>query len=148
MLRIHAIVEKIPNLMKKIFRLLLLIFFSNILTSCDPSQHIAFINKTDSDVKIRFNLNSKIEDFELSQITKSDSIVYNLKKNDTATIYYGIGTWSTNETAKFANSINNLEIETKDVKFIYKSKKAIKDILDKNIKGILVKNLIEIKVEQ
>jgi len=133
--------------MKNLLRLLLLIFFSNVLISCDPSQHISFINKTDSDVKIKINLDSKVKDFELYQNAENDSIVYNLKKNEIATIYYGIGTWSTKETAKFANSINNLEIETKDVKFIYKSKKAIKDVLDKNIKGILVKSLIEIKIE-
>lgn len=133
--------------MKKIFQLLLLISFSNFLVSCDPSQHISFINKTDSDVKIKINLDPKVKDFELYQNTENDSIVYNLKKNDTATIYYGIGTWSTNETAKFANSINDFEIETKDTKTMYKSKKAIKDILDKNIKGILVKSLIEIKIE-
>lgn len=133
--------------MKNLLRLLLLIFFSNALISCDPSQHISFINKTDSDVKIKINLDPKVKDIQLYQNAENDSIVYNLKKSDTATIYCGIGTWSTNETVKFANSINNLEIETKDTKTIYKSKKAIKDILDKNIKGVLVKSLIEINIE-
>lgn len=133
--------------MKKIFQLLLLIFFSNFLVSCDPSQHISFINKTDSDVKIKITLDPKVKDSELYQNTENDSIVYNLKKSDTAIVYCGIGTWSTNETAKFANSINNLEIDTKDTKTIYKSKKAIKGIFDKNIRGILVKSLIEISIE-
>jgi len=133
--------------MKNLLRLLLLIFFSNFLVSCDPSQHISFINKTDSDVKIKINLDPKVKDIQLYQNAENDSIVYNLKKNDTAIIYCGIGTWSTNETAKFANSINNLEIETKDTKTIYKSKKSIKDILDKNVQGVLVKSLIKINIE-
>ena len=133
--------------MKNLLRLLLLIFFSNVLISCDPSQHISFINKTDSDVKIKINLDPKVKDIQLYQNAENDSIVYNLKKSDTATLYCGIGTWSTNETVKFANSIKNIEIDTKDTKTIYKSKKAIKDILDKNIQGILVKSLIEINIE-
>ena len=133
--------------MKKIFQLLLLIFFSNILVSCDPSRHISFVNKTDSDVKIKINLVPKVKDFGLYEKAINDSIVYNLKKNDLATIYCGIGTWTNDQTTKFANSVNTIEIDTKDTKTIYKSKKAIKNILNKNIKGILVKSLLEIKIE-
>lgn len=133
--------------MKNIFRLLILILVSNFLVSCDPSRHISLINKTDSDVKIKINLVPKAKDFQFYEKALNDSIVYKLKKNDTAILYCGIGTWTNDQTTKFANSVTTVEIDTKDAKTIYKSKKSIKDILDKNIKGVFVKSLIEIKIE-
>lgn len=133
--------------MKNIFRLLILILVSNFLVSCDPSRHISLINKTDSNVKIKINLVHKAKDFQFYEKALNDSIVYNLKKNDTAILYCGIGTWTNDQTTKFANSVTTVEIDTKDTKTIYKSKKSIKDILDKNIKGVFVKSLIEIKIE-
>ncbi|MCK8142971.1 hypothetical protein MW871_15965 [Flavobacterium sp. I-SCBP12n] len=133
--------------MKLIIKLFYLTFIANILISCDPSYNIDFINKTDYNAKVKINLIPKIEEYRLREISTNDSIVFNLKPKDTANIYFGIGTWSKDKIEKLSNSIDNIEIETKDVKTIYKSKKAMRKLLETDIQGLWFKTLIEIDVE-
>ncbi len=133
--------------MKIISRFLFLAFFTLLLTSCDPSHDIFFKNTTASNVKVKINLERKGVLYDLEKMADKDSIVFNLAKDSTASISLGIGTWTPKEIGKATNSIKAIEVETKDIKTIYKSKEAIHSILDKNVHGILFKSSIEINVE-
>lgn len=133
--------------MKNILNLLFLIFFLQLFTSCDPPHYIDFINKTDSNVKIKINLKTEFENYDLKRISSGDSLVFNLKQKDTANIDFGIGTWSDKEIEELTKSIKNIEIETIDKKTIYKSEKSMKNILQSNIHGFWFKTKIEIDVE-
>lgn len=62
-------------------------------------------------------------------------------------ISFGIGNWSNNKIQATTNSIKTIEIETKDIKTIYKSKEVIHSILEKNVHGIISKGFIKINVE-
>lgn len=133
--------------MKNIIRLFTLTLLLSFLVSCDPAHNIDFINKSDSNVKVKITLNPKVENYRLKEVSSGDSIVFNLKQKDTANIYFGIGTWSDGEIEELINSINNIEIETKDIKTLYKTKKAMKNILEKNTHGFWFKTLVEINIE-
>jgi hypothetical protein len=133
--------------MKNILNLLFLIFFLQLFISCDPPHYIDFINKTDSNVKIKLNLKTEFENYDLERISSGDSVVFNLKQKDTANLDFGIGTWSDKEIEELTKSIKNIEIETVDKKTIYKSEKSIKKILQSNRHGFWFKTKIEIDVE-
>jgi len=115
--------------------------------SCDPPHNIYLINQTDSKARIRIKVNPKAEQNELTSITNGDSIVFNLHAKDTAVIDFGIGVWDDNEIDMIANSIDNIEIETKDIRTNYKSKEAIADILKENQKGFWWKTKIEVEIK-
>jgi hypothetical protein len=102
--------------MKNILNLLFLIFFLQLFTSCDPPHYIDFINNTDSNVKIKINLKTEFENYDLKRISSGDSLVFNLKQKDTANLDFGIGTWSDKEIEELTKSIKNIEIETIDKK--------------------------------
>ena len=85
--------------------------------------------------------------YQLEEISKGDSIIFNIKPKDTADIYFGIGDWSGNEIEKVLKSIKSIEIETNDIKTLYKTKKSMKKILENNKKGIFFKTRIEIEIE-
>jgi len=104
--------------MKFIFRLLFLIVLTFSLFSCDPGHDINFINGTESQVKIKIVLRPNNRCQSLTELSKGDSIVYNLKPKDTAVIYCGMGTWDDDDIKITANGIKNIEIETKDIKTI------------------------------
>jgi hypothetical protein len=133
--------------MKNIIKFSTITFLFFFLISCDPIHNIDFINKTDSDIKVKINLNPKVENYYLKNVSTGDSIIFNLNRKDTADIYFGIGTWSDSEIDELTNSINNIEIETKDIKTIYKSKKAMINIFENNKHGFLFKTNIEIGIE-
>ena len=133
--------------MKNTLKLLFLILFLQLFTSCDPPHYIDFINKTESNVKIKLNLKAKSENYDLERISNGDSIVFNLKQKDTANLDFGIGTWSDKEIEELTKSIKNIEIETIDKKIIYKTEKSMKNILETNIQGFWIKTKIEIEVE-
>ena len=133
--------------MKKIKNILILIISSQLLMSCDPPHFINFINKTDSNVKVKFNLNPKVENYDLERITTNDSIVFNIKPKDTANLHFGIGSWSDKQIEELTSSINNIEIETQNIKTIYKTKKSMDDILKENRHGFWFKTKIEIYIE-
>lgn len=128
-------------------KLLILIVILTLFTSCDPSHDIYFINKTDSNVKVKISLEPKADMYELTQIATHDSIVLNVKKDSIAMISFGIGNWSAKQISLATNAIKSIEIETNDIKTIYRSKKAIHSILDKNVHGAINKTDIEINIE-
>jgi hypothetical protein len=130
--------------MKKFIIILFLLVF---ITSCDPPHNINFINNTENITKVKFNLNPKVQNYSLNQISKGDSVVFNLKPKDTLNISFGIGTWSNVEIKELTNSIKNLEIETNDIKTIYKTKKSIYKILIDNRKGVWFKTNIEVEIK-
>ena len=133
--------------MKFIFRLLTLISFTILLSSCDPAQNIDFINKTESPVKIKIKINSNNTNWRLKEFVKGDSIVLEIRPKGTESLYFGMGTWEENEVDETVKSIDNIEIETEDIKTIYKSRKSIAEILKNNRKGLWWKTNIEIEVE-
>jgi len=132
--------------MKTSFKFLFLLLFFILFTSCDPSHDIFFKNKTASNVKVKINIEPKAID-DLKSIATNDSIVFNLAKDSTAMISFGIGNWSAKEIEIATNSIKGIEIETSDSRTIYKTKKAIHSVLDKNVHGIVFKGVIEINID-
>lgn len=133
--------------MQKIFKFLIISFFSVFFISCDPPHNIYFINKTNSNVKVKINLQSKAENYTLKQLSINDSIVFNIKQNTKAGIYFGIGTWDGNEIDELVKSIENISIETNEIKTIYKTKDSMKKILENNKEGFWWKTRIEINIE-
>ncbi|WP_445452914.1 hypothetical protein [Flavobacterium sp. 25HG05S-40] len=133
--------------MRNFLKLSTLSFLLMLLFSCDPPHNIDFINRTDSEAKIRIKINSKTKNVVFRGTHPEDSIVFNLKPKDTANIYFGIGTWSDSEINEVANSIENIEVESKDIKTMYKSKKSIIEFLKDNRKGFWWHNDIEIEIK-
>lgn len=133
--------------MKNIGKLVILSCVLITLVSCDPPHNIDFINKSSSNVKVKINLNPKVENYRLKEISTNDSILFNIKPSDTATIYFGIGTWDENEIDELVNSIDNIIIETSEVLTVYKTKSAVKKILERNQEGFWWKTKIIIDIE-
>ena len=133
--------------MKHIFKFTTLIFVSFLLFSCDPSRNINFVNQTEAPIKIKFILSANKTSQSLEEIAKGDSIVLNLKPKSTEYLYCGMGTWSESELDNIAKGIKNIEIDTKDIKTVYKSRNSIIEILKDNRKGLLWKTSVEIKVD-
>lgn len=132
--------------MKSTLKLSALLFAIFSLTSCDPSHDIFFTNKTASNVKVKINLEqNKQQDFRI--IATKDSIVFYLPKDSVAHIPFGIGNWSQKEITTATNSIKSIEVETSDIKTIYKSKKAIKSLLEENVHGAVFKSMIDIEIK-
>ncbi|MCD0472958.1 hypothetical protein LPB87_00970 [Flavobacterium sp. EDS] len=128
---------------------IILLFFCLLLTSCDPIRNLNFINKTDSDVKIKINLNPEAKSYTSSVIkdkSNGDSIVFNLKQNNTIGIFFGVGVWSDPVIEEFANSVYNIEFDTKDVKTIYKTPESVKKLLKDNKHGFLHKHRVDIDI--
>lgn len=131
---------------KAFLKLLTFILLTFSLTSCDPSHEIFFTNKTASNVKVKINLKPE-PNYYFQQIAVKDSIVFHLPKDSVAQISFGIGNWSQKEIATAVNSIKTIEVETSDIKTIYKSKKAIQSVFEENVHGAVFKSLIEINIE-
>lgn len=129
------------------YRLSILLFFSFLFVSCDPAQNMYFINKTDSDAKVKIVLNHKIENNRLKEIAENDSIVFTIKEKDSANIYFGMGTWDGNEVELVANSIKNLSVETSEIVTIYKSKESIVKFFEKGKDGFWWKTRIVVEIE-
>ena len=128
-------------------KIVLIFFLANIFTSCDPVHNMEFINKSNSEVKVKINLVSKNENYDLMQNAFGDSIVLNIKKDSIKHIGFGIGVWDEKEIIELTKSMKSIEIETKDIKIIYKSKNAMNEILNNNVKGIVFKKNIEIEIK-
>ncbi len=133
--------------MKTIIKIVPSVFLLAFLASCDPAHDIVFTNNTNSVAKVTFKLNPKFKNYRLSESVTGDSIVLNLKPKDTSNLYFGIGVWDDKEIDLLCNSITGLEIENNDIKTVYKSKKAIKNILESNQKGFWWKTRIAIEIE-
>ena len=127
---------------------LILLFSCLLLISCDPVRDITFMNKTDSDIKIKIKLNPEAKNYTsdvLKDKSNGDSIIFNLKKNNTEGIFFGVGVWSDPVIDEFSNSIYNIEFDTKNTKTIYKTPEAVKKLLKDNRHG-LHKNQVDINI--
>lgn len=133
--------------MKSFFNLLTISFVSFSLFSCDPGRVIDFVNQTEAPAKIKIMINDKNTSQGLEEISKGDSIVFHLKPKSRENIYCGMGTWSGSEINRIAKGIKSIEIETEDIKTVYKSKSSITEILKNNREGFFWKTKIEIIVE-
>lgn len=128
-------------------KILYFFLISVFLVSCDPPHYIDFVNNSNSKAKVKFNINTELGNSDLRYLATGDSIVLNLKPKDTATVELGIGQWSDKEIESVTNSIDKIEIETNNVSTIYKTKDSIKNILENNVEGILLKSRIEIEIK-
>jgi hypothetical protein len=133
--------------MRNILKLSTLSFLLLFLVGCDPSRNIEFINRTESPIKIKIKVGTNNTSESLKEASVGDSIVFKIAPNGTQNLYCGMGTWSENEVNEKAKCIENIEIETKDIKTIYKSTNSITKILKDNRKGLWWKTKIEIEVE-
>lgn len=128
---------------------IILLFFCLLFTSCDPIRDLNFTNKTDSDVKIKINLNPEAKSYTSSVLnnkSNGDSIVFNLKQNTTVGIFFGVGVWSDPVIEEFANSVYNIEFDTKNIKTIYKTPESVKKLIKDNRHGTLHKNQVDINI--
>jgi ASC-1-like (ASCH) protein len=134
--------------MRKLYFILFLCCL--FLTSCDPSQGILFTNKSESNVKVKLIINSSVKNEQLDKMKKGDSIVFNLVPHNPdekgGHIYFGRGRWNDQEITKVSKSIKSIEIENDNYRIIYKSQKAIRNLLKDNYKGIIMKSL-NIKIQ-
>lgn len=133
--------------MKSIFLMILILFLANSLVSCDPVHDIEFVNKSKSEAKVKINLIPENENYYLKENAIGDSIILNIKKDSIANVFFGRGTWNKEGINELTKSLKSIEIETKDIKTIYKSKNSMNEILNKNTKGFLFKTLIEIEIK-
>jgi len=134
---------KTKTALKILFACTLLVF----LFSCDPPYYIDFVNNSNSNAKVRLNLNHKNENYRLKDLAMGDSIVFNLNKKETSRISFGIGQWSDSEIQNIVKSIKNIQIETNDVKIIYKNKNSIQNLFIKNREGLILQSKIEIEIK-
>lgn len=128
---------------KKLYLLPLVLF----LISCDPPHYISFINTTKNIAKVKINLHNNVSDPAFTELAIADSIVFNLRSKDTAHINFGIGNWGSEGIKEIAKDIKSLEIETSEIKTVYKSTAAIETLLSKNLKGVVFKSEIAIEIE-
>jgi hypothetical protein len=134
---------KTKTALKILFACTLLVF----LFSCDPPYYIDFVNNSNSNAKVRLNLNHKNENYRLKDLAMGDSIVFNLNKKEISRISFGIGQWSDSEIQNIVKSIKNIQIETNDVKIIYKNKNSIQNLFIKNREGLILRSKIEIEIK-
>lgn len=134
--------------MRKLY--FILFIFSLFLTSCDPSQGILFTNKSESNVKVKLIIDSKFKNEQLDEMKKGDSIVFHLTPHNheetQGYIYFGRGRWNDQEIIKITKSIKSIEIENDNYTVVYKSQKAITNLLKSNYKGLIMKSL-NIKID-
>jgi hypothetical protein len=96
---------------------------------------------------VKINLESHRAETAFSEIAIGDSIVFNLQSKDTANINFGIGTWGDEEIHEIVKDIKDLEIETSEIKTIYKTQESIKALLIENRKGFRSGWETEIRIE-
>ncbi|MEC5395317.1 hypothetical protein [Bergeyella sp. RCAD1439] len=126
----HKLCCKMKKRQLKTFGILGIVL-SNL--SCDPSHTIKIINNGESDLKVKFEIDSKNEIHALYNIEgrNKDTICYNLKSKDTVKMDFGIGTWSDSEIHDQANAFKSIEFENNDLKKKLKQKKVSKPFLRK-----------------
>lgn len=135
---------------KNINKNIALFLIAILCLSCDPPHSIEFINNSDSELKIKFKIDTTITNNDLNYVEnkKGDLIVFTIKEKDTAFLDFGIGTWSESEIKKQVKSFNTLEIENSDFKKTLKSKREMEKFLIENREGGIgwkTKIVIEIK---
>ena len=134
------------------FKTVVLFFVGIVSTSCDPGHSIVITNNSENKVKVKivvdkskFGNTSKISS-GLEEITKGDSIVIDLKPEESFDIYFGMGTWEENDIDSIVSYIKTFQVETIDKTIIYKSKKANKQLLQ-NREGFPLKTKIKVDIE-
>ena len=130
----HRLQCEMSKLQLKNIGLLGIIFF---FLSCDPPHSIEFINNADSELKVKFKIDTTVTNYDLYYIENknADSIVFNIKEKDTAELHFGIGTWSDAEIRKQVNSLKEIDIENADFKKVLKSKRKMEEFLTKHKEG-------------
>jgi len=118
-----------------------------LLISCDPPHYINFINTTKENTKVKINLQSNPWESAFTKFAIGDSIVFNLTTKDTATINFGIGAWSDEGIKEVVKDIKSVEIETSEIKTIYKTHESIEKLLIENKKGMIGGWETEIRIE-
>jgi hypothetical protein len=117
--------------MKKV---ILFSFFITALSSCDPPHDIHFANSAEEDIKLKIVLGEKTIEFG-DKIPNGDSIVFNIKKGEIKTLYFGIGTWSEEEVKQVSREIKTLVMSTDGIKITYNGSNSIENLLMNNRKG-------------
>ena len=147
--------------MKRAFTFLTIAFGIQLLFSCDPAQTIQITNASESDVRIIFKLDTTIKNGDLAHALESfqrnhmegasnDSIVLKIKPNqghNYAALHFGMGVWDEDNVNGLVNSLKYIEIETQDIITIYKSKSAMKKLLEDNKEGFIWKPTIELSIK-
>jgi len=118
-----------------------------LIVSCDPPHFINFINNTKANAKVKIKLRDKVAESAFSEIATGDSIVFNLRSKNTANINFGIGTWGNEGIREIVKDIKTLEIETSEIKTVYKTQESINNLLIKNKKGFRSGWQTEIRIE-
>lgn len=135
--------------MKKV-NFLFLFLTAFLLISCDPSQGILFTNKSETNVKVKLLINSKVKNDKFDEMKNGDSIVFNLiphnPEEKLGHIYFGRGRWDDENIIEISKSIKSIEIENDNYKIVYKSQQAINTLLKENYNGIIMKSL-NIKID-
>lgn len=137
-LKLREKINNYKNVMNCKSTIALMLFSAFLLESCDPVFSLQFINKTNGPAKVKFLMDSKNKIRCFQQVSVGDSIVLNLKGKDSISIIQcDIGTWSDDKIVELAKSIKSLEIETTEIKTVFKTSKSIEDILKNNTEGVL-----------
>ena len=121
-----------------------------IIVSCDPPHSINIINESNSDLKVKFKLDTSLNYNEYSRFenSNSDYLISYIKPKDTLNLFFGIGTWSDKEIRRNINCLKSLEYENEELKTIYKTKNKIFELYQTNReKGLCWKTLINIKIK-
>ena len=130
---------------------LFILFTAMLLVSCDPVHYIDFRNFTQEEAVVTIRLKPDA-DKEIYRSSKDeypiegDSIVLHIPKKESKSLFFGMGTWG-DEGASVAGTIKTLEIETSEIKTVYKTEKVIEDVFKDNLKGIWFKSEIRIDIE-
>lgn len=74
---------------------------------------------------------------EREYASDSDSVVVLIKAKHSEVIHFGIGTWSDSSVSELADALQSLEIETGDIKTVYKTEKSIETFLKENRNGFI-----------
>ena len=121
-----------------------LLYLSMILTfcSCDQTHSLYFINKTNCMSKVKIVLDNKCNSYYLKKLAKGDSIIFNLKQNDSADIYFHIGNWSDEEIGRLVNCVQSIEVECGRIKKKYNSKSSLTRLFENKIDGFNNSNIV------
>lgn len=135
-------------MIKKSYILFIIGILSFLLIGCDPPHYINFVNNTSDDVRIKIKIDSKNNVYFIEgEGMNGDSIILELKENESEELHFGIGNWSDDEINQATKTIKKLEIETSYYTMIYKDYKSIQKLLKKNRSGIIKGSEIKIEIK-
>ncbi len=135
--------------MKKTFFILLTAL---LLLSCDPVHYIDLRNRTEKEAIVTIKLKPHA-DKEIYRASSQehpiygDSIVLRIPAKETGSLFFGMGSWGDAGVTDLADTMKSLEIETYEIKTIYKTPAVIEALLLENRKGIWFKSEIGINIK-